>query len=89
MAMFWLALAKAGRCASSRLIMAAMPLARDRELVRSTVMARSISSVDLRWCSLVSGVSMAAYSLVSSLCCCTAPCPVPAYQAWAHTGCSS
>jgi hypothetical protein len=88
-AKFRLALAKAGHCTRSRLIAAVTSLARARALVRSTVMACSVSSADLRWCSSVSWASMAARSPGSSPRRCVALCSVSTYRAWARACCSS
>jgi hypothetical protein len=45
---FWLALAKVGRCVLSQLMAVAMSLAYACVVVRSTIMAHSILSTDLR-----------------------------------------
>jgi hypothetical protein len=74
MTMFWLVLAKVGHRAPSRLMAAMMSLARARALVNSTFMVCSVSSVDLRWCSLVIWASMDALSPGSSPRYCMAPC---------------
>jgi hypothetical protein len=71
-ATFCLALANAGHHTTSQLMVAATALARAHALVRSTVVARSVSITDLRWCSLVSYASIATHLLASLPCCCAA-----------------
>jgi hypothetical protein len=64
-----------------------MSLARARALVRSTVMHRSITRVDLRWCSSANWASMAASP--SSPHHCVALCSTSTRRAWACACCSS
>jgi hypothetical protein len=88
-ARFWLALAKVGCGGPSRLMAVAMALAQVQALVRSTVMAYSISSVDLRWCNSIRWALMVACSSVSSPYCCAVLHLASTYRAQAHTCCSS
>jgi hypothetical protein len=85
MATFWLALAKAGRYAPSWF----MAVVTSLTMLRSTVLARSVLSVDLLWCSSACWASMTAKLSVSSPHHCSARRSVSSYRVWAHAFCSS
>jgi hypothetical protein len=65
-AMFWLALAKVGRGVPLLLMVVATALAQAQTLVKSIIVAHSVSIMALRCCSSISLASRVARSPVSS-----------------------